>query len=114
MKMQQLLEFCETATMQDESAIFSFHGRVLAAFKLVYDMKELIEPLMMVVGELDAYCSCARLYLEFSDKRVAFSFVNYKEDQNPCIILKDFWNPFINPEFVITNTVDLHGPERRN
>lgn len=113
-KMQQLLEFCESSTLQGESAVCSFHGRVLASYKLVYDLKETIEPLMMALGELDAYCSCARLFKEFEDQRVSFCFVNYKQDVNPRISLRNFWNPFINPDVVITNDIDLQGPNRKN
>lgn len=60
-QVKQLVEFCESSTLQGDPSVFSFHGRVLAAYKLVYDLKEILEPLMMAIGELDAYCSCAHL-----------------------------------------------------
>lgn len=53
-------------------------------------------------------------FKEFENQRVSFCFVNYKEDVNPRILLRNFWNPFINPEIVVTNTIELHGPKGKN
>jgi DNA mismatch repair protein MutS len=113
-KMRELFQLCASPTLQGEPSIFSLQGRVLASFKLIYDLKEIIEPLLMAIGELDAYCSCARLYNEFKDKRVQFCFAHYRQDAHPCITMKEFWNPFINAEKVVSNDVCLQGPTRRN
>lgn len=112
--MQELFNYCKSSTLQGEPSLFSYRGRVLAAFKLLYDVKERIEPLLLALGELDAYCSCAKLYQEFSNKKVKFCFVNYTKSEQPYIKLQDFWNPFINPEKVVTNSVILAGPSQRN
>lgn len=113
-KMQKLLDLCDSSTFKGQASILSLQGRVLAAFKLIYDLKETLEPLLLHLGELDAYCSCARLYTEFKDKKVTFCFTEFIQEANPCIAFTNFWNPFINPEKVITNSIALHGPERRN
>lgn len=111
---QLLFEFCESNTLQGDPSFFSFHGKVLAAFRLLYDLKDFIEPLLLSVGELDAFLSCAQLYNEFKDKRVSFSFPTYSTDKNPSIRLVEFWNPFIDAEKVVTNTIDLDGSIGKN
>lgn len=112
--MRLLFEFCESATLQGDPAFFSFHGRVLAAFRLLYDLKDSLEPLLLAVGQLDAFLSCAQLYNEFKDQRAGFSFPTYSVSENPSIKLVEFWNPFIDAHKVITNTIDLHGPMGKN
>lgn len=113
-KMQKLRDYCATSTFQGDPSFFSYHGRILAAFRLLYDVKDSLSTLLMAIGELDAYCSCARLYTEFQDSRVHFCFAEYINADQPSIFLQDFWNPFINPQKVVTNTVDLSGPNKRN
>ena len=113
-KMQKLRDYCATSTLQGEPSFFSYQGRVLAAFRLLYDIKDSLSPLLMAIGELEAYLSCARLYNEFQDARVHFCFAEYKEADQPSIVLENFWNPFINPNKVVTNSIDICGPERRN
>lgn len=112
--MRQFLIFCQTTTLQGNESIFSYQGRTLAAFKLVYNCKKIIEPLLMMLGDLDAYISCARLYNEFQNKRVQFCFVEYVQEKNPLIEMENFWNPMIDPEKVIANDLHLFGPCKRN
>lgn len=112
--MAQFLEFCKTSTLQGDESFFSYHGRVLVAFKLIYECKEMISSLLHAIGQLDAYISCARLINEFKDTHVTFCFVNYKQDMHPSICMSDFWNPMIDPEKVVVNTIQLQGPQQRN
>jgi DNA mismatch repair protein MutS len=114
-QVEEFFQLCSSSTLQAEPSLCSFQGRVLAAFKLAYDLKETIEPLLMAIGELDAYCSCARLYNEFNDKRVKFCFALYKHAAQPSIAMQAFWNPFISADVVISNDLNLNGgPDRRN
>ncbi len=113
-KMQELFNYCRSSTLQGQSSLISYRGRVLAAFKLLYDVKERIEPLLLAIGELDAYCSCAKLYQAFSEQRVKFCFVKYIQSEQPSIKLQDFWNPFVNTKRVVTNSVTLAGPSQKN
>jgi DNA mismatch repair protein MutS len=111
---QKLFTFFTSPTLRGKASLFSMQGRVLAAFKLIYDLKEKLEPLLLAIGEIDAYFSCAKLYKEFANKRVQFCFAHYKTDAQPSIIMNDFWNPFIDPEKVIPNSINLHGPDKKN
>ena len=111
---QLFLHICQSSTLKGNESFFSYHGRALAAFKLVYECKEIIEPLLLCIGELDAYCSCARLFNEFEHQHVQFCFVDYKQDIHPSIRMGNFWNPMIDVKKVVTNDIYLQGPERRN
>lgn len=113
-RMQELFNYCKSSTLNGQSSLLSYRGRVLAAFKLLYDVKERFEPLLLAIGELDAYCSCAQLYQEHSNKPAQFCFVNYIKSDMPSITLQDFWNPFIDAKKVVTNSVTLHGPLQKN
>lgn len=113
-EMQQLFNVCKSSTLQDNSSIFSIQGRVLLAFRLLYDLKDKIAPLLIAVGELDAYFSCARLYKEFENKPIGFCFTEYKIDNHPSIVLTDFWNPLIDSSGVITNVLNLNSLEKRS
>jgi len=113
-EMQKLFAFFASPTLRGTASAFSVQGRVLAAFRLTYDLKEKLEPLLLAVGEIDAYFSCAKLYKEFKGNRVEFCFAHYKTDIQPSIIMNDFWNPLINPEDVISNSIQLQGPDQKN
>ena len=112
--MQRLFSFFTSSTLSGHVSPFSVQGRVLAAFKLVYDLKEKLEPLLLAIGEIDAYMSCARLYKEYKEKRVQFCFTQYKVDNQPSIIMTDFFNPLIDSGNVVTNSLYLQGPDQRN
>jgi DNA mismatch repair protein MutS len=67
-----------------------------------------------MLGDLEAYISCARLYSESQSKQVQFCFVEYAQEKNPLIQMENFWNPMIAPEKVIANDLYLSGPFKRN
>lgn len=111
---QKFLNICKTATLQDSYSICSIHGRVLAAFKLIQDSKKKFEPLLMAIGELDAYLSCAHTYTEFQNKPATLCFAQYVSGTVPYVKIEDFWNPFIDPEKVVTNSIEFAGPDHKN
>ena len=113
-KMKKFFDYCSSATFKGEPSFIANQGNVLAAFRLVYEVKKVIEPFLLTLGELDAYSSCARLYNEFEGKRARFCFATYTCNETPKILIEDLWNPFINPEKVITNSIHLLGPQKRN
>lgn len=56
-----------------------------------------------MLGELDAYCSIARLYKHDPQ---AWSFAHY-EQEGPHIELQEFWNPFLDPHEAVRNSLSL-------
>ena len=110
----QLIELLRTSTFQGKPSFFTQQGRVLLAFRLLYKTKEKIEPLLLALGEIDAYLSVARLYNEHRGQPHGFCFVQYHESPTPFLDMKQFWNPFINPKKVIANDLTLQAPLERN
>lgn len=111
---QQLLNLLKTKTFTGEASIFSYHGKVLAAYRLMHDLKKEFEPLLLTLGELDAYLSCATLYKEFQNQRVTFCFAHYCQTALPTLELFDFWNPLIDSSRVIANNLSMGGENHRN
>jgi DNA mismatch repair protein MutS len=110
---KKLLEALSADCFKGKLCLFSDKGIIYLAFKLMHENKEYFEDALSAVGELDAYMSLAQLYKEHEGKQAQFSFAKFKKDGSPSIQLKEFWNPFINPEKVITNSVMLGGDSMR-
>lgn len=113
-QLTKLLTMAEDGMQQGESSFFEYQGRTLAAFHLMYNCKAKLEPLLLALGELEAYLSIATLYTEHKDTRVQFCFARYSTTEEPVIRLERFWNPFISEDKVVTNNLFLQGPEQRN
>ena len=84
------------------------YGAVERAYRVIHEHKQDLESLLCVVGKLDVYMSCARLYKEFEHERVRYAFAQYKVDSHePSVVFKDVWNPFIKPSQVVPNSIEL-------
>ncbi len=100
---KELLEHLESSTFQGEPSFFSRAGRILTTFKLLNEQKDAFIEAFVVFGELDAYCSIARLYKHAPQ---AWSFAHY-EQEGPHIELENFWNPFLDPHEAVRNSLSL-------
>lgn len=103
-----LKKLLATSTFKGEPSYISNHGRILCAYKNLHDCKEEFVPLMAAVAEVDAYCSAALLYTEFQNKPVKFCFVGIATGQTPIMSFDDLWNPFIDAQSAIVNTVSMY------
>lgn len=106
-ELAQLIKMLETDTFTDQASFFSYAGRVLAAYKMVETEKEYFVGMMQALAEIDACFSTATLYKKHAGDRAQFCFVEYLEDQKPYVKLENFWNPFIDNNVVVTNTIEL-------
>lgn len=83
-------------------------GRMYRVYGLLDRIKKAIEPALVAIGELDAYVTTANLLRESMDKSARFCFVDYVLDAHqPSIELHNFWNPFLNNDSVVTNSISL-------
>ncbi len=106
--MNHLFDLLSTKTFKGQASFFSYKGRVLSAYKLMHELKHKLTPLIAAVGELDAQMSIVRLYKEFQDQRVTFCFPTCLDRcATPAIAAIDFWNPVIDAERVVPNTLHL-------
>lgn len=120
----------------NESSIFSYAGRILSTAKLAYDHHHDCVDMLAAIGEIDALMSLARLYKASNYHQNGWSFaqhevpeIDYEEQQQPptwynttalnmntCFLrsdiepwvqLDEFWNPLLDHEEAVANTVSL-------
>ncbi len=105
---EKLFNLLDSATFKGESSMFANYGAILVAYKLLHEHAADLEPLLCAVGELDAYMSIARLVKEFQEQRVHITFAEYcTNSDSPEIIFQDLWSPFIDPVYVVANSIEL-------
>lgn len=99
-KLAQLLDMLRGNTFRGNASGFSFMGRALVAHKLMLEVKDHFVPALEVAGQIDAYLSMAKLYKQFEAKSLKYCFVEFSDSTEPCIELRDFWNPIIGDKVV--------------
>lgn len=101
----QLISLLQTNTFKNTASFFSVSGRVLAAHKLMEAEKDNFAPALAALGEIDACLSVAKLYKKMKNERVGYCFVDFVDAQRPVLEITDFWNPFVDKEVVVTNSL---------
>lgn len=104
-----LLELLQTDTFVGQASFFSWYGRILVAHRAMILCKHELAPLMHLVGELDAYIAIAKLVKEMHNKRVGYCFVEFVQNDKPYVKMDNLWNPMVDPEIVVTNSIELGG-----
>lgn len=104
----KLYTLLKNSTFKGKSTHLAHWGKILVAYRLVHKHIEDLEPLLCAFGELDAYMSIARLYKEFEHNRVHYTFASYIPiSESPTIMFNDLWSPFIDPSYVVPNSIAL-------
>ncbi|MFH1831895.1 MAG: hypothetical protein ABH827_03775 [bacterium] len=109
----ELMNLIETSTLQgsgknlENIEILFNRGVVIRFFDLFIKEHEKLHAMMIAIGKLDMYASCAKLYKEFEHKQVCFCFPEYVETQKPFIKMQEFWHLLIDSEKVVSNSVTL-------
>ena len=103
----KLIELLQTNTFKKNASFFSLSGKVLAAHRLMNDEKEKFAPALAALGEIDACLSVAKLYKKMKSERVGYCFVDFVETAKPMMNIQDFWNPFVDHNVVVTNSLEL-------
>lgn len=109
----QLLELLSHPTFAGEASPFSLQGKTLLAYKLIHKVKVHFEPLLFLLGHLDAYCGAARLFKEFETQRVKFCFAQFCTQDKPYVCFSNMWNPLINENVVVPTNIELGGESSR-
>ncbi len=102
----KLLGMLDTNTFKGNPSSFSITGRILAAHKLMTIVKDELTATLNAIAELDTYVALAKLYKN-QDDTASYSFVEFRKSNSPYLQATNFWNPFINPTSVVTNTIEL-------
>jgi hypothetical protein len=103
----KLIELLQTNTFKNNASFFSLSGRVLAANQLMNAQKEQFAPALQAIGEIDACLSIAKLYKKMKNERVGYCFVDFVKSETPALHAVDFWNPFVDYNVVVTNSLSL-------
>lgn len=112
-KFDKLVKQLQKNTFKGNASFFSISGRILTANKLMENNKQEFARSMLALGELDACLSIAKMMKEFQQKPAGYCFVEFIEHETPYLKLDDFWNPFINANRVVTNSIEFGGNEPR-
>ena len=108
--LKQFLGLLGKNTFKGKASFFSWYGRINVCYQLLHKVKNSLVHPMMVVGELDAYMSCARLMKELNQKNIPVCFPAYIAtggNEGPVLKIADFWNPSLAGRKAITNSVTL-------
>ncbi len=106
---QKLVRILSTPTFKGKVSLLSRKGRVKAAFALLRAIRAELAPLLLVIGELDAYVACAKLYKKHEGKENCFTFALYLNQSAPSVDAQAIWNPFVGPEKAVANSIQLGG-----
>lgn len=106
-KLNNVIKLLSTSTFKGDASAFSLTGRVLAAYTLLEEVKSELIPLFEAFGEIDAYVSLAKLYKEREGKNASFTFVNFVDSAKPALEIQNFWNPLVDANSVVTNSISL-------
>jgi hypothetical protein len=107
---ETLVKNLETGTFKGHASCFSHKGRALAMFKIMGSEKDSLVDSLSFAGRLDAYLSIAKLYKEHANNpRAQYCFAEYTSGVTPYVNLVNFWHPELNPNTVVTNSIELGG-----
>ena len=103
---KKIFSLLDTKTFSGNSSpLFSRKGRMIALLTLLETEKDFFIPIFKIIGKLDALLSLAKLYKEFESKKVSYNFSSFLDSKRPTFMIEDFWNPFIDPEKVVKNSL---------
>lgn len=77
---------------QENFGLFSHTGTVVAVYGYMQEAQDDYILPLEAVGEIDAYLSIVKVIKEHQAKKSNFCFVDFVEQQEPLINLKDAWN----------------------
>ncbi len=106
-KMNQFMKLMATNTFKGEPTVLSLRGRVLAAVKLLPQVKENLVPALEVIGELDAYVTVAKNIRAFEQEPVHYCFAEFIDSALPHVVIEEGWNPLVNPKLAVPVTITL-------
>jgi ABC-type multidrug transport system fused ATPase/permease subunit len=102
--MQQALALISSNSFKKQPSYFAFKGRVLALFRLLYELKYSFVTSLKEVGDIDAIMSISKLYKEHAkNTNGCYCFAEYENTPRPAINIEGFWHPYLNPEKAVLN-----------
>jgi DNA mismatch repair protein MutS len=87
--------------------IYSNKGKILCDFRKLRNNKTLLRDIILYTAEIDAYCSIVKLYKKHQYTKCHLCLPDYIVSPTPKIDIKDVWNPILNPNKAISNSIKL-------
>jgi len=109
-EVRELVAMLETHTFEGNASFFSRSGRILAAYTLMNNVKDEFVESLQLLGDVDACTALSKVYTMHQGCRVGYAFAHYEQADVPHIKVEDFWNPFVDREKVVTNSMELGNP----
>jgi len=108
LELKRLHDLLEDDNFEKPSTWSTPKGKMMAVLKFLCTLKyDLVQP-YIDAGTLDALMSSATLYKQQAvHPHARYYFACYEQQSAPHLALNDFWNPFINPDVVVTNSIEL-------
>lgn len=112
-----MIKMLSNYTFKFKPTYISLKGRVLAAYKMMQQIKKEFAPCLHAFAEIETYCGVAQLYKDHENTELPYTFVEYLEDaQNPALVVNGMWNPLINTATtsahkVVKNSLELGAQE---
>jgi hypothetical protein len=104
----QALEILQSSDVDQSFGVFTFGaGAVLTAYKNLREVKHELYSLMRAIGEVDLYVSLAQLYKEHESRNVHYTFAIFNDNPQASLQLTDVWNPFIDSNSVVPNSISI-------
>jgi DNA mismatch repair protein MutS len=106
----ELIALLETHTFEGNTSFFSRSGRILAAYTLMNNVKNEFIDCLKLLGDVDVCTALSKVYTAHKGQRVGYAFAQYEQSDVPHIKVEDFWNPFVDQDKVVTNSMELGIP----
>ena len=110
----KLLNMLNHNTFRGQASFCSLTGRVLAAHQLMKELKNEFAEFMPIVGKVDAHVSIAKLYQDYEHTPARYCFPEFIQSEKPYLRVVDFWNPMIDPQIVVTNSIEFGNKNPNN
>ena len=87
--------------------IYSNKGKILCDFRKLRNNKTLLRDIILYTAEIDAYSSIVKLYKKHQYTKCHLCLPDYIVSSIPKIDIKDVWNPILNPNKAVSNSIKL-------
>lgn len=111
-----LVQLFNSSTLKNNPSFFSYNGRGFSAFMLMLtELRNQFVSLLEEIGKLDAQVAVANFMVaQEHNKSGAYCFPTYIESDTPYLKLSGYWHPFLNPNNVVVNDLELGGAVSKN
>ncbi len=110
----ELITLLDANTFTSKPSLFSLHGRVLRAYKLMQidSVKKEFNGFLNLTGKIDGFMALAQT-LKSPNTANKYSFAQFETNDTPGIQAKKFWNPFVGNK-AVQNSIDLGSQQIPN